>query len=267
MRPSAALRAVVAVIYLFIFAPIVITAAVSFNAAPQSKFPPVGFSLRWWAEALDPRWLEPLQLSVELAFTAAIIATLLGLPMAWALVRERFPGRDAIAALVLGPLVLPALVTGIALLQILQVVGLGSLVGFPALVIGHVIICLPFTVRTIGISLRAMPVRAELAAASLSAHPAQVFRLITLPLIKTGMFAGGVFAFIQSFTDYSISLFLANAGIKPISVTILGFLEFGFTPTLAAVAVLTLVVPLVLLLAVQRVFRVGDFIYGAGSRG
>jgi putative spermidine/putrescine transport system permease protein len=267
VTPWTGLCAVVALIYAFIFIPIVITASVSFNSINQSKFPPVGFSLRWWNEALTDRWLEPLALSIELAAAAAIVATLLGLPMALVLVRTKFKGRAVLEGLVLGPVVLPALVTGIALLQMLQLVGLGPLFGFPALLIGHTIICLPFTVRTIAISLRSMPRRAEDAAANLGASPFQVFLLVTLPLIKSGLFAGGVFAFIQSFTDYSVSLFLAAAGIKPISVTILGFLEFGFTPTLAAVAVITLAVPLVLILVVQRFFRIGDFIYGAQSRG
>jgi len=201
-----------------------------------------------------------------LATAAALGATLLGMPMALALVRYRFWGREVLASLVLGPLVLPALVTGIALLQMLQLVGLGFLFGFPALLLGHMMICLPFTVRTIAISLRAMPDHVERAAASLGASTRHVLMRVTLPLISSGVFAGAVFAFIQSFTDYSVSLFLSSPGVKPISVTILSFLEFGFTPTLAAVAVLTLVVPLMLILAVQRFFRLGDFIYGTSTR-
>ena len=137
------------------------------------------------------------------------------------------------------------------------------LYGFPALLIGHVVICLPFTVRTSAISLMGMPPRVEHAAFSLGATPVRVLLWVTLPLIKSGVFAGGVFAFIQSFTDYSVSLFLARPGAKPISVTILGFLDYGFTPTLAAVAVITLTVPLVLIGVVQHFFRIGDFIYGS----
>ena len=265
-RPWSRRRVLVALIDVFILAPIVITASVSFNAVNQSKFPPLGFSLRWWREALAWRWLQPLGFSVQLSTTAAVVATLLGLPLAFALVRGRFPGRAVLEALALGPLVLPALVTGIALLQFLQLAGLGGLYGFPALLLGHVVICLPFTVRTIAISLRGLPALAERAALSLGASRVRTFVAITLPLIKSGLFAGAVFAFIQSFTDYSISLFLARAGEQPISVTILSALEFGFTPTLAAVAVLTLAVPLVLILVVQHFFRIGDFIYGAETR-
>ena len=235
--------------------------AVSFNAADQSRFPPVGFSLRWWQAALVPRWLGPLVFSVELALGAAVLAVLLGFPLAYGLTRYRFPGRDLLAALSLGPLALPAMVTGIGLLQMLQLAGLGRLFGLPALLLGHLIICLPFAVRTIGVSLQSIPRNAELAALSLGAPRFTTFREVTLPLAKTGVFAGGSFAFVQSFTDYSMSLFLARPGSQPITVTILSFLDFGFAPTLAAVAVLTMVVPMVLIVVVQRFFHVGEFLH------
>ena len=267
LTPWHVLCATAAATYCLIFAPIIVTATVSFNSVNQSRFPPIGFSLRWWREAFDPRWLQPLALSIELAAAAAVVATLLGLPLAFGLVRHRFPGRSLIATLSLGPLALPSLVTGIALLQMLNLAGVGALYGFPALLIGHVVICLPFTVRTGAISLQGMPPRVEQAAFSLGASPVRVLFLVTLPLIKSGVFAGAVFAFIQSFTDYSVSLFLARPGASPISVTILGFLDYGFAPTLAAVAVITLIVPLVLIAIVQHFFRIGDFIYGSNSHG
>ncbi|MEA2774206.1 MAG: putative spermidine/putrescine transport system permease protein [Acetobacteraceae bacterium] len=267
LTPWHALCATAVATYVFIFAPIIVTAAVSFNAVNQSRFPPIGFSLRWWRAAFDPRWLQPLAFSIELAAASAVVATLLGLPLAFGLVRHRFPGRQLIATLSLGPLALPALVTGIAILQLLNLAGISALYGFPALLIGHVVICLPFTVRTSAISLQGMPPRVEQAAFSLGASPIRVLLLVTLPLIKSGVFAGGVFAFIQSFTDYSVSLFLARPGTSPISVTILGFLDYGFAPTLAAVAVTTLIVPLILIGVVQHFFRIGDFIYGSGANG
>ena len=169
MRPWALLRWVVGAVYVFALGPILITATVSFNAADQSRFPPVGFSLRWWQAALVPRWLGPLGFSVELALGAAVLAVLLGFPLAYGLTRYRFPGRDLLAALSLGPLALPAMVTGIGLLQLLQLSGLGVMFGLPALLLGHLIICLPFAVRTIGVSLQSIPRNAELAALSLGA--------------------------------------------------------------------------------------------------
>jgi putative spermidine/putrescine transport system permease protein len=262
-----ALRVVVALVYLFMLGPIVITAAVSFNASNRSLFPPQGFSLQWWARALSPEWIDPLLFSLRLGLVAAVLAVALATPLAFALVRHRFPGRDALVALALGPLLLPALITGVGLLQLFQLAGLRDYIGWPALVTGHVVICLPFAVRTIAISLHALPGNLETAAASLGAPPWRTQLHVVLPLIKNGLVAGGLFAFIHSFSDINLSIFLAQPGEIPITVKILGFLEFGFAPTLAAVSVLTLVIPLVLVAAIQRLTGLGEFIYAERGRG
>jgi putative spermidine/putrescine transport system permease protein len=263
--PWTALIWIVVMVYGFMFGPIVITAAVSFNAGEQSRFPPTGFSLRWWDGVLDERWLGPLQFSLELSIIAAVASTFIGLPLAFALARHRFPGRNMLATLALSPLMLPALVTGIGLLQLLELAGLGDLLGLPALVVGHVVICLPFVVRTIAISLAGVSRRVEDAARSLGATNRTVLFEITFPLIKGGLFAGATFAFIQSFTDYSMSLFLTSPTDRPITITILNYIEYGFTPTLAAVAVVSLLIPLLLVMIVQRFFRVADFVQGTAG--
>jgi len=260
--PWRALRWTVAGIYVFVFAPILITASVSFNESNRSLFPPRGFSLRWWDRAFSPEWLEPLLFSLQLASLTAAICVTLGTPLAFALTRWRFRGRMAVAALTLGPLMMPALVTGVGLLQLFQIAGARGSIGFPALLAGHVVISLPFAVRCVGISLQGMPHNVELAAMSLGARPWRPQWEIVLPLIKTGVIAGAVFAFVHSFTDVNLSIFLAAPGQIPVTVKIMGFLEFGFAPTLAAVSVITLVVPLIVVGIVQWFFGLGDFIYG-----
>ncbi|MFN2646539.1 MAG: ABC transporter permease [Burkholderiales bacterium] len=267
MKPWSVLRAVVIFIYVFMLGPIVITAAVSFNESNRSQFPPRGFSLQWWSRAVSAEWVEPMLFSLKLAVLAALISTLLALPLAFALARYRFRGRAAITALTLGPLMLPALVSGVGLLQLFQYAGLRDYIGFTALLIGHVVICLPFAVRTIAISLHTLPPNIELAAASLGASRAAALWHVVLPLIKTGIVAGAVFAFVHSFTDVNLSLFLVRPGEQPITVKILGFLEYGFAPTLAAVSVITLLVPLALVAIVERVSGLGEFIYAARERG
>src|SRR5437764_7904706 len=267
MSPWSSLRAVVVFIYLFMLGPIVITAAVSFNQSNRSQFPPRGFSLQWWQRAFSAEWLDPLVFSLKLALLAALISTLLALPLAFALARHRFPGRAAFTALTLGPLMLPALVTGVGLLQLFQYAGAREYIGFSAQLVGHVVICLPFAVRTIAISLQTLPPNVELAAASLGARRLATLWHVVLPLIKTGIVAGAVFAFIHSFTDVNLSLFLVRPGEQPITVKILGFLEYGFAPTLAAVSVITLLLPLILVAVVERVSGLGDFIYGDRQRG
>ncbi len=264
--PWALLCAAVAFIYVFSLGPILITAAVSFNQTNRSLFPPRGFSLRWWERAFSPEWIDPLVFSLKLGALTAIISTLLALPLAFALSRYRFRGREALVALTLGPLMLPTLVTGVGLLQLFQYTGLREYIGFTALLVGHIVICLPFAVRTVSISLQTLPPSVELAAASLGATRWRTLRHIVFPLIKSGVVAGAVFAFIHSFTDVNLSLFLARPGEQPITVKILGFLEFGFAPTLAAVSVITLLLPLILVAIVERVSGLGDFIYGDRDR-
>ncbi|WP_426958659.1 ABC transporter permease [Muricoccus radiodurans] len=267
--PWIGLRAAVAAVFIFILAPILITAAVSFNGSPRSVFPPEGFSLRWWGEAFSLRWVEPMLFSLKLALMAALCSAAIGTPLAFALVRGTFRGKTLVEMLVAGPLVLPSLVTGIGLLQMLHAFGMGGLVGFWGLLIGHVVICLPFSVRTVAVSLKGMPGSLEPAAASLGAPPWRVLREVTLPVISGGVFAGTAFSFVHSFTDVNLSLFLASPGEKPVTVAILAFLEFGFAPTLAAVSMLSLFIPLAVIAALERFVPIGDFLYaeGGGRRG
>lgn len=266
-RPWLALKIAVGAVYAFMLGPILITAVVSFNETNRSLFPPQGLSLRWWGEAFSAEWIDPLWFSLKLAIIAAFLATAAALPLAFAIVRHRFPGRGFVLALTLGPLLMPALVTGVGLLQFFQMAGLGAFIGFPALVAGHVVISIPFAVRTIAVSLHTLPPNVELAAASLGAPGWARLALVTLPIIKSGVVAGWLFAFIHSFTDVNLSLFLVRPGEQPITVKVLGFLEYGFAPTLAAVSVITLVVPLVLVALVERVTGLGNFIYGGRAHG
>jgi putative spermidine/putrescine transport system permease protein len=266
MSPWGALRAVVIFVYVFMLGPILITAAVSFNESNRSQFPPRGFSLQWWGRAFSTEWVDPLVFSLKLGLLTAAISTLLALPLAFALTRYRFSGRNAIVALTLGPLMLPALVTGVGLLQLFQYAGLREYIGFSALLVGHIVICLPFAVRTVAISLYTLPPNVELAAASLGAPRWRALWHVVFPLIKSGIVAGAVFAFVHSFTDVNLSLFLVRPGEVPITVKILGFLEFGFAPTLAAVSVITLLLPLALVAVVERLTGLGEFIYGERER-
>lgn len=261
--PSWLLATTVAVIYVYLLLPIVITASVSFNERNRSSFPPEGFSLRWWEEALSPDWIDPLWFSLKLATWAAVLSTAVGLPLAFALHRYKFPGRDALVTLSLAPLLLPALITGIGLLQMFHFLGLRDLIGMPSLVIGHIVISIPYVVRTVTISLHALPASVELAAMNLGANHWVVFREITLPLIKSGVFAGVVFTFIHSFNDVPLSLFISSPAARPIPIVILNFMEYGFAPTLAAVAVITVLIPLVLIVVAERMIGIGDFIYGS----
>ena len=265
-RAWIALRVVVVAVYAFMLGPILITAAVSFNASNRSLFPPRGFSLQWWGRALSWEWIDPLLFSLKLGLAAGACSTLLALPLAFALVRHHFRGRTALLALTLGPLLLPALVTGVGLLQLFQYVGLRDSSGCRRCCADMWSSACRSRCAPPRSACRGLPPNLEHAAASLGAPPWRVLAHVVLPLIKSGIVAGAVFAFIHSFTDVNLSLFLARPGETPINVKILGFLEFGFAPTLAAVSVLTIAIPLALVIALQRATGLGDFLYAERRR-
>jgi len=262
-----ALKVVVVLIYLFILGPIAITTAVSFNQGNRSVFPPVGFSLQWWGAAFGPQWTGPLLFSLELAAITAAVSAVAGGLLAFALQRYEFHGKTVLRTLALGPLLLPSLITGIALLQFLTLIGLIDWLGFPALLIGHVVICLPFSVRTTLVGLESMPPGLENAASSLGAPRSAVLRHVTLPLAMPGMAAGAIFAFVHSFDDVNLSLFVARPGQQPITVAILAFLEYGFAPTLAAVSIVSLLIPLALVALFGKFVGIGNFLYEETGRG
>jgi putative spermidine/putrescine transport system permease protein len=262
-----ALRAVAPLIYMFMLGPILITAVTSFNHSDRSYFPPRGLSLHWWTVAFSPQWTGAFAFSLELAAISAMATAIAGLPLAIALHRYDFPGRAVIRAMTMGPLVLPSLVTGIALLQFLTLAGLGSWIGLPTLVIGHVVICLPFVIRTVAVSLATIPADAEQAAASLGAHPAAVLREITLPLARAGVGAGMIFAFISSFDDVNLSIFVASPQQRPLTVQIMQFLEYDFSPTLAAISILSMLLPLALVAIFGRYVGINDFLQQEHGHG
>jgi putative spermidine/putrescine transport system permease protein len=253
--------ALVTVIYIYMFLPIAVVVLTSLDPGQYLRLPPQGVSLRWYAAALTPDWLEPFRISLVLAAATAVLATILGLPASFALVRHRFPGRDFINALLLSPLSLPAIVTGVAILQFLSLAGLHSLLGFNALLLGHTALTIPYAIRTIAIGLHGFDRSLEHAAMNLGATPWRTFRHITLPIIKPGLFAGIVFAFIVSFNNVPVSLFLVRPGMVTLPIRILNYLEFRFDPSLAAVNMLSLFVILLIVIIAERTAGFTRFIY------
>lgn len=259
--PTVLYRVALTTILAFIAAPIVVVLLSSVNSTQYLRFPPEGFSLRWWEAALTERWLGPTWLSLQLAAATALAASVLGTLAALGIHRGTFPGREALLALLLSPLILPQIVTGAALLQFTAIMDVRWLLGFPALLLGHIVITLPYAIRTVLISLQGVDRRLEWAAQDLGADPLRTFRRVTLPLIKNGVFAGFVFAFIVSFNDVPISLFLGRPGNVPIPIAILGHVESRFDPAVSAVAVVTIIIVLALIAVGERFARVSEFIY------
>lgn len=262
---------VVGGVYVFLLAPLLVVALASLDGRPHAffNFPPRDVSLAWYAK-IPARYFETLTTSLLLATVAAVAGCLLGVPAALGLVRGRVRGKAVIASIFRAPLQVPFVVTGVAFLQLYYLAGdvLGvNLVGtFAGLAIAHVFLATPYVVGTVGAVLQRFNPRLEEAALSLGAGRWSAFRRVTLPLIMPGVYAGALYAFIVSFGDIPVSLFLASPRYTTFPVEIFHSIEFDFTPAVLAVSTLIVVFSLAVLWLIQRVAGL-DVLVRSGGRG
>jgi len=252
------LRAAVAGVYAFLLVPMAVVVVAAFNAGSFFTFPPQGVSLRWFANFFARReFMHSLWLSTHLALATAALGTLAGTLAAVALTRGRFRGRDALNALVTSPLLLPQILTGVALLQFFTLCRLGQTYG--ALLIGHVVVTTPYVVRTVAATLTHFDLALEEVAQSLGASPVRAFLEITLGVIKPGIVAGAIFAFAISFDNFTLSLFLTSPRLTPLPIELFAYLKYSFDPTAAAVSAFAIGVALVVVLGIARFMGLEEF--------
>ncbi len=236
---------------LFLAAPIVVVLLVSLADAEFVYFPPPGFTLRWYAKLVHMEgFLPSFLLSLRLALLVSGLALMLGTAAALALVRYTFPGRQWMSAFLMSPLIFPPIITGIALLQFFSTLGIRAT--FFTLMVGHTLITLPYVVRNVMASLQGLRSNVEEAARMLGANPWQTFWHITLPLIKPGLAAGGIFAFITSFDNYTISMWLKSAEETTLPLRIFFYIERIMDPSVAAVSGAMIVFSIVLVIVTEK---------------
>jgi putative spermidine/putrescine transport system permease protein len=247
-----AFGAVVAGVYAFLLLPIVIVVLASFNAGEYLTFPPQGFSLRWYASFFRSQpFMDAFALSLQVAATSMVLAAAFGTSAALYYVRFARRGKEALRFLVIAPLLLPEILTAIALLFFYYQIGLGTrtVIG---LQIGHVLITLPFVFLSVVSALYNINPSLEEAARSLGAGTWTVFRRVTLPLIKPGVITGAMLAFIISFDLFSISLLLKGIGTTTLPIQLFDYLRWDYDPTAAAVSTVSIVLTLAVVLVTDR---------------
>ncbi len=239
---------------LYLISPLAIVVIISFSSASFLQFPPPGLSLRWYHNLFDtPAWTDSLGVSIEILIPSAALATLLGTAAAYALVRGRIPGASVIGAALMLPIVVPGIITAAALFGVYRGLGLnGTLTG---LIIGHVIITMPYVVATVSSALRTMDPRLEDVASTLGAPPIAAFQRITLPLLAPAIFSGLLFAAVASFDELIVSLFVSSARVRPVAVQMWSNIRGDVDPTIAAIASLCFAFALVALLTEMIVRR------------
>lgn len=223
-------------VVLFMIAPILVVVLASFGDTQFLQFPPQGFSLRWMEKAIaDPLYVRAFWTSLEIALWSAALSTVLGTAAAVAIVRGRFPGAKALEAIFLSPLMLPSLVMAIGLVLMFSEL---RIVGQYRLVAAHLTVCIPYIIRTTIPVLQRFDMRIEEAALNLGATRFSAFFLVTLPSIRSGIFAGTVLAFIISFDELVIALFLSNPRSPTLPTAVYSAVQLGMEPTVAAVSTL-----------------------------
>lgn len=240
----------------FLALPIAIVIPAAFSNGTSLTFPPQGFSLRWFGMILDrPALIAATINSALIALVATSVSLIVGTLSAYTLRRYDFPGRQALMLLFLTPLIFPAIVLAAAIAMVLAPLGLSR--NFWGLVLAHIIVTLPYVVRTVSATLAEIDRAYEEAALTLGADPWTSFRTITLPLLRPGLVAGATFSLIISFDEFTISLFLVGSGMMTLPIEMYNYAEFSLDPTLAAVSTLLILATTAAVLAIERTVGLG----------
>ena len=246
---------------LFMLAPLVVVVLVSFTDKGFIAMPFDGASLRWYRAILDaPDFVDAFWRSLGLAATAATLATLVAVPAGMAIAWHRFAGRDALLGLLLSPLMVPHVVLGIALLRFLtQIGGAGTLWSLTA---AHTVIVLPYVLRLVVAAATGFDRTITQAAQSLGASAWSVFRRIELPLIIPGVAGGWLIAFINSFDELTMSIFVASASTQTLPVKMYNHIAHTIDPLVASVSTVLIALTLVLMMALDRFYGLDRVLSG-----
>ncbi len=243
--------ALVVALYVFLLSPLAITLAISFSNDPFLGFPPEQWGTRWYGVLLaNGRFLAAFENSLAIASTTMVVGLAAGVPAAAAIARGRFPGRDALLALFTAPLLLPAIVLGLAMLIVFSPLRL--IITFHGLVLAHLVVTLPYVVRIVTVALSTIRPEYEEAAMTLGASPWQTFRRVTLPLMVPGIVGSAALSFLVSFDEVVVSLFLVGPRMTTLPVEILRYVETRTDPQVAALSVLLIAMTVALVVLIER---------------
>jgi putative spermidine/putrescine transport system permease protein len=255
------MRAYMTIFSIFMLAPILVIVGVAFTAGDYVTFPPNGVSLRWFRQVLaDQAFVAALLNSLKLGFVSTVVSIVLTVPATVVLVRRRSPIASAIQVFMLSPLSLPTIILAMGLLFLNAKMGLES---FWALVAGHTVIVIPYVMRTVFAVYAGANADIEQAALVHGARPSQVFWHVTLPLLRPGLLAGGIFGFLMSFDEISVALLLTDTKTTTLPVMILSFLVNNNDPSVAAVCTIQMLIAVGTLVVLERFFGVRNLMFSA----
>jgi len=261
-------RVICGLILFFLIAPIAVMVPLSFNAQPyftytreMLSFDPDGYSLRWYREFFNSTsWLNSIRNSVLIAICATLVATGLGTLAALGLSRKHMPFRGLIMGILISPMIVPLIISAAGMFFFYSSINLAQT--FTGVILAHAALGTPFVIITVTATLVGFDHTLTRAAASLGASPALAFRKITLPLIMPGVISGALFAFITSFDEIVIVLFVAGVEQRTIPREMWSGIREQISPTILAVATILVIMSIALLTVVELLRRRSDRIRG-----
>lgn len=253
---SPLLKIFVLTVFIIILAPLVIVIGVSFNPTSQFNVSFAGISFRWYKAFFqgDIFFKALFQISLPIAIVSSVLATIIGALSAIAIVRFRFPGKEIMESVLMLPLLIPSILLGAALYLFFARLELGGT--FVSIIIGHMLLGIPYVIRVVSAGLMGISKDLEEAAMSLGCDRFQAFAKVILPLLRSSLLSGGIFAFMVSFSDINVSLFLAGPDTTTMPLQIFSEIMWGGDPTVAAASTIQIILVSSLVLIVQKAFRI-----------
>ena len=251
LRKNKWLTMLAIVVFLFLFLPLIIIVVTSFGTEAIITFPIKGFTIDWYIMALTSKaFMSSLQLSLIIGVVATLIALIVGIPSAYVLSRDRFKGKKFLNAFFLSPTLIPGIVVGYSIFQMI-VVNL-RLPIIPGLIIGHFLISVPYVIRVVGSSMEQVDVSIEEAAWTLGCTKKRAFVIVLLPNIVSGIFAAFMLAFVNSFNNVPVSMFLSGPGVTMLPTTLLSYMEFNYDPSVSALSVILMFVTIGVMIVIEK---------------
>lgn len=245
-------------VYVFLYAPVAVVVLLSFTEQKVPAFPMEGFSLQWYMELLPPNYDErvvdafitSLKIGVLTAISSGVIGTLAALGMIRGEFRSRWLDSSVLYTIFLSPIVVPWVVTGIAVLTLYSIIGIQGT--FLSVVLGHILISLPFVILVVASQLHGFDREMEEAAKNLGASDLRAFYEVTLPLIAPGIIAGMLFAFTLSFDNFTQTFFWVGGDVQTLPIVIYGMIKTGIEPTINAIGTVIVVFSMIVATAAEK---------------
>ncbi|MGO8693480.1 MAG: ABC transporter permease [Rectinemataceae bacterium] len=256
-RKQIGLTAFSSAVFLFLVAPLAIIAVTSFGRESTIRFPIRGFTFAWFrAVFASHSFMSSLWLSFVLAAYATLLALAIGIPASYALGKTAFRHNSFLRSLFLSPVFVPGIVVGYALFKFL-VIELRMPV-FAGLLMGHFLVILPYVIRVVGASLEQFDFSIEEVACSLGCNRVQAFVKVVLPNIGSGIVAAFMLAFLNSFNNIPVSMFLTGPGVSTFPRTLISYIEYSYDPSVSAISVLLMAITVALMYVVEKTLGIGS---------